>query len=55
VGGGIEDVVRESYKGSITANAIRIDPAVRFQSTLGLKMMVLEDIFYYQGKEVRRR
>ncbi|MDR0730540.1 MAG: hypothetical protein LBF63_02655 [Treponema sp.] len=30
-------------------------PDLRFEITVGLKTMLLEDVFYYKGREVRRR
>ncbi|MDR3146585.1 MAG: hypothetical protein LBU21_09930 [Treponema sp.] len=49
----IEDLVyRPSYS---SVDDIDVHPGPVFQFTLGLKTMVLEDVFYYKNKEVYRR
>ncbi|MDR0669318.1 MAG: hypothetical protein LBF95_04475 [Treponema sp.] len=49
----IKKVVEDSYTdwGDVRFK----QPTIRFQVTLGLKTMVLEDVFYYRNKEVYRR
>jgi hypothetical protein len=51
----IDDVVRHSYSSSSVRDISNGSPEIRFQFTLGLKTMILEDIFYYRGREVHRR
>ncbi|MDR2376360.1 MAG: hypothetical protein LBD96_07980 [Treponema sp.] len=48
-----EEVITHSYND--TKNFNPGPPRICFQITLGLKTMVLEDVFYYRGKEVHRR
>jgi hypothetical protein len=48
----VYDVVRESYGSDNIGTG---SPEIRFQFTLGLKTMILEDVFYYRGREVHRR
>jgi opacity protein-like surface antigen len=53
-GENVTDLIRDSY-GSQAKSVEGESADIRFQFTLGLKTMVLEDVFYYQGKEVHRR